>query len=29
MVPDQLYYTKEHEWVRVEGDKCRVGVTDY
>ena len=29
MVPDQLYYTKEHEWVHVEGDKCRVGVTDY
>ena len=29
MVPDQLYYTKEHELVRVEGDKCRVGVTDY
>ncbi len=28
-VPDGLYYTKEHEWVRVEGDKCRVGVTDY
>jgi len=28
-VPDGLHYTKEHEWVRVEGDKCRVGVTDY
>lgn len=28
-VPDGLYYTKEHEWVRVEGDTCRVGVTDY
>ncbi len=28
-VPEGLYYTKEHEWVRVEGDKCRVGVTDY
>ena len=28
-VPDEIYYTKEHEWVRVEGDKCRVGVTDY
>ena len=24
-----MYYTKEHEWVRVEGDKCRIGVTDY
>ena len=28
-IPDGLYYTKEHEWVRVEGDRCRVGVTDY
>ncbi|TMI27299.1 glycine cleavage system protein H [Candidatus Bathyarchaeota archaeon] len=23
-VPDGLYYTKEHEWVRVEENKCRV-----
>lgn len=28
-VPEGLYYTKEHEWVKVEGDVCRVGVTDY
>ena len=28
-VPEDVYYTKEHEWVRLEGDKCRVGVTDY
>lgn len=28
-VPKELYYTKEHEWLRVEGDKCRIGVTDY
>lgn len=28
-VAEGLYYTKEHEWVRVEGDKCWVGVTDY
>ena len=28
-VPDDIYYTKEHEWVRLEGDKCRIGVTDY
>jgi len=28
-VPEDLYYTKEHEWVRVEGDKCIIGVTDY
>lgn len=28
-VPEGLYYTKEFEWIKVEGDKVRVGVTDY
>jgi len=28
-IPDGLRYTKEHEWMMVEADKCRVGVTDY
>ena len=28
-IPAELLYTKEHEWVRTESDKCRVGVTDY
>jgi glycine cleavage system H protein len=28
-VPEGLYYTKEHEWMKVEGGNCRVGVTDY
>jgi len=28
-VPDDLYYTKEHEWLKIEKDVCRVGVTDY
>ena len=27
--PDDLRYTKEHEWVRVEGDLVRVGITDF
>jgi glycine cleavage system H protein len=27
--PDDRYYTKEHEWLRPEEGKCRVGVTDY
>ena len=27
--PDDRRYTKEHEWVKVEGDKGRVGITDY
>jgi len=29
MVPDDLRYTKEHEWVRVEGDEATVGITKY
>jgi glycine cleavage system H protein len=28
-VPEGLYYTKEFEWVKVEGEKVRIGVTDY
>jgi glycine cleavage system H protein len=28
-IPAEFYYTKEHEWVRVEGSNCRIGVTDY
>jgi glycine cleavage system H protein len=24
-----VYYTKEHEWVRVEGDQATVGITDF
>ena len=27
--PEELRYTKEHEWVRVEGDRARVGITDF
>jgi glycine cleavage system H protein len=27
--PEDLQYTKDHEWVRAEGDAVRVGVTDY
>jgi len=29
MVPSDLRYTKEHEWVRVEGDVATVGITDH
>jgi glycine cleavage system H protein len=29
MYPDDRRYTKEHEWVKVEGDRARVGITDY
>ena len=28
-VPDNLRYSKEHEWVRVEGDFAFVGITDF
>jgi glycine cleavage system H protein len=28
-IPGELKYTKDHEWVRVEADRCRVGITDY
>lgn len=28
-VPDALRYTKEHEWIRIEGDMAIVGVTDF
>ncbi len=28
-VPEGLYYTKEYEWVKIEGDKARIGITDY
>jgi glycine cleavage system H protein len=28
-VPRELRYTKEHEWIRVEGGEATVGVTDY
>ncbi len=27
--PENLKYTKDHEWVRIEGDICYVGVTDF
>ncbi len=28
-IPDELYYTKEHEWIRVEGQTATVGITDH
>jgi glycine cleavage system H protein len=29
VIPDDLRYTAEHEWVRVSGDVVRVGITDH
>ena len=28
-VPQELRYTKEHEWIRVKGGEVEVGITDY
>ena len=28
-VPENLHYSKDHEWVRVEGNIAVVGITDY
>ncbi len=29
MVPDNLRYTKDHEWIRVDGNVATVGITDH
>jgi glycine cleavage system H protein len=28
-IPDDLRYSSDHEWVRVEGGRAKVGITDY
>ena len=28
-VPSDLKYTREHEWAKVEGDRVRIGITDF
>jgi glycine cleavage system H protein len=28
-IPSELKYSKEHEWVRVEGDLATIGITDF
>ena len=28
-IPQDLRYTKEHEWVRLDGDTATIGITDY
>ena len=28
-LPDNLKYTKDHEWLRVEGDMAYIGITDF
>ena len=29
MYPDELKYTNEHEWARIDGPRATVGITDY
>ncbi|XOV92004.1 MAG: glycine cleavage system protein GcvH [Bacteroidota bacterium] len=28
-IPDNLSYTEDHEWIRIEGDTAYVGITDF
>jgi glycine cleavage system H protein len=28
-VPDELRYSRDHEWIRIDGDIATVGITDY
>ncbi|NLN86678.1 MAG: glycine cleavage system protein GcvH [Syntrophomonadaceae bacterium] len=28
-IPADLLYTKDHEWIRVEGDQCHIGISDF
>jgi glycine cleavage system H protein len=29
MYPDDFYYTKDHEWVKIKGETATVGITDF
>lgn len=29
MYPNDFYYTKDHEWIKVEGEEATVGITDF
>lgn len=29
MYPDEYYYTKDHEWIKIENDEAIVGITDF
>ena len=28
-MPDDLYYTEDHAWVKIEGQQIRIGITDF
>lgn len=27
--PDNLYYTKDHEWIKIDGEEATIGITDF
>ncbi|MGB9660840.1 MAG: glycine cleavage system protein GcvH [Moorellaceae bacterium] len=29
IIPEGLFYTKDHEWLQPMGNRCRIGITDY
>ena len=29
IIPEDLFYTKEHEWVKIDGDSALIGISDY
>ena len=29
MIPEELLYTEEHEWIKIDGDEAAIGITDY
>lgn len=29
MVPEDILYTKDHEWIRIDGQEAVIGITDY
>jgi glycine cleavage system H protein len=28
-IPDSLKYTKDHEWIKIDGNKATIGITDF
>ena len=28
-IPDNLHYTEDHEWVEIQGNRAKIGITDY
>lgn len=28
-IPEDLYYTEDHEWIKIEGDVATIGITDF